>query len=76
MKSKILIKKKYGNRPSANFQEGGKMFSVLLHPFLLSDEANSGFTPYITPLRKSLSYPHMTTKMSVLGSILFTSLNE
>ena len=29
-----------GHRPSANLREEGKMFSVLVHSFLLSDGAN------------------------------------
>ena len=40
-----------GHRPSANLGEEGKTFSVLVHSFLLSDGANSGFTLSITPLR-------------------------
>ena len=43
-----------------------------MHSFLLSDEANSGYTLYITPMRLFLSYPHVTTKMSVLEPILFS----
>ena len=48
-----------------------KTFLVLVHSFFLSDEANSGFTLSITPLRWSLSNSHVTTKMSVLEPILF-----
>ena len=48
------------------------MFLVLVHKFLLSDQANSGLTLFITPLRQSLSYPHVTTEMSVVEHILFT----
>ena len=51
-------------------------FFILVHPFLLSDEANSGFTLCIITLRYYSSYPHVTTKMSVLEPILFTYFYE
>ena len=39
---------------------------------LMSNEANSGFTLYITHVKYYLSYPDLTTKISVLEPILFT----
>ena len=72
-KIQILSKLKNvkGHRPSANLREERKIFLVLVHTVLLSNGANSGFTLFITPLRKSLHYPHRTGKMSVIEPILF-----
>ena len=58
--------------PSTNVRYGGKTLSVLVYSLLLSHGANLGFTLSITPLRYSLSYPHVKPKMSELEPILFT----